>query len=90
MNEPSQESNCIVIDAPSPLYSLSVKDEELIETFSKRNFNVYTSALLVVFSMNQKIYWPSEFFRPHCNHLVHSQIAQLSSLPFTYYSNFQN
>ena len=41
MNEPSQESNCIVIDAPSPLYSLSVKDEELIETFSKRNFNDY-------------------------------------------------
>lgn len=41
MNEPSQESNCIVIDAPNPLYSLSVKDEELIETFSKRNFNDY-------------------------------------------------
>lgn len=41
MNEPSQESNCIVIDAPSPLYSLSVKDEELIEAFSKRNFNDY-------------------------------------------------
>ena len=41
MNEILQGENCIIIDTPNPLHILTVKDEELIDAFSKSGSDDY-------------------------------------------------